>query len=239
MGEKTVMRHGIADRTTLPRWLPRVVTPSARPSWPGRWIVASCVLALVAGCGGEKPVTAGAATEDEIPALPDDPPAETMYEIEDMYLGIRGIPLEMLGAEDRDRANRESWILLTEIGDTEGIVTIVAAGDRGASLYFSGGGALLGEGLAHEEIGAKAVELVALAAELGEWGTATSEFPLPERDRVRFHFAGPGASRTCDAPLDELDAGDHELSPLFAAAVELASMISNAAPPAPGAAGDG
>ncbi len=108
----------------------------------------------------------------------------------------------------------EPWGILMEMGYPKGIATLVSFATGDASLYFSGGGGIIG-GIAHESVNRAAKHFVSMAHwYVGKMEIATSR-PLPGPGKVGFYVLTSQGVLTVE--IDEKDLGQQksDLSPLF------------------------
>jgi len=83
----------------------------------------------------------------------------------------------------------EPWGVLMDLNHAGTTLTVVAASDGSASLYFSNGGGYFG-GIAEEPIRRAAQRAVEVAGETQPLTHATTTFPLPQQGEVIF-FSSP------------------------------------------------
>lgn len=134
------------------------------------------------------------------------------YEQADIYRDLRDQALA-LDAQTLD-ARSGVYALLMETGYEDAAVTIIAAADGSASMYFSNGGGLIGVG-EYEQVREVVLETL---SELGNYSSnleKTETFPLPDFGRTRFYAVTDQGVLTADAANDVLGNEKHELSPLF------------------------
>ena len=107
------------------------------------------------------------------------------------------------------------WGVVMEMGFSKGAATLVALADGTTSLYLQTGGGIIGGGQ-HHAVQITAVRLVDGADEFAGQLTATTDYPLPERDQIIFYMLtrkGPLTSQS--AAEADLAGGHHALSKLF------------------------
>jgi len=121
------------------------------------------------------------------------------------------------------------WGLLTEMGFPDGSVTLVSLADGTTSMYFSGGGGLIGCG-GHAAVAAASRALVAEAERLAASLAPTDAFPLPAAGRVRFYLLALDGKRTAEAGQEELADGRHPLAPLFLRSDEVVGQVRRHSP---------
>lgn len=111
-----------------------------------------------------------------------------------------------------------------ELGFPSGVATLVCLAEETTSLYFSGGGGIIG-------LGTLAAVQQASQAMLGEAErcanqmTLSEDFPLPQAGRVRFYlltFAGILTSEVNEAEVIEKQ---HGLSALFYCGQEVITQV--------------
>jgi hypothetical protein len=113
---------------------------------------------------------------------------------------------------------------MMETGYTVGLATLIALADGTTSLNFSTGGGMLGSG---DYIPvAEASKAFVVEAELAmDQMPLASEFPLPEAGEVRFNILTYAGSFTSVALEEELAAGQHPFSLLYARARETLEQL--------------
>jgi len=116
------------------------------------------------------------------------------------------------------------WGVLTEMGFPNGSATLVALADGTTSMYFSGGGGIIGCGQ-HAAVAAAAQALVGATADHLEVLSPTTTFPLPTAGRVQFYVLTLAGARTAEADQQELAAGRHALSDLFRYSDDLVTQV--------------
>jgi hypothetical protein len=108
----------------------------------------------------------------------------------------------------------EPWGILMEIGYPKGVATLVSFASGDASLYFSGGGGVIG-GIAHESVNHAAKRFVSMAQwYVGKMDIATSR-PLPGPGKVRFYVLASQGVLTVETDEKDLGQKKNDLSPLF------------------------
>jgi hypothetical protein len=106
------------------------------------------------------------------------------------------------------------WGLLMEMGFPNGTATLIALADGTTSLYYSGGGGVLG-GHGHESVRRATAPMLAEANRLVAQMTPTSTYPLPQAGNTIFYARTDSGVLTGSAPDADLGLGRHALSPLF------------------------
>lgn len=134
------------------------------------------------------------------------------YEVADIYTDLRG---QVLGLSEGEFQSRDGiLVLLMETGYEEAAVSVVAAADGSASMYFSNGGGLIGAG-EYEQVREVVFEtLSGLKRHLSQM-EPTETFPLPGRGHTRFYVVTDHGVLTAAAMEDTLGEDRHKLSPLF------------------------
>jgi len=138
------------------------------------------------------------------------------YEVADIFWTMRNHVLE---AERRPEdwascAADGLWAALFEMGEDNGVATVVMISDGAVSLYTTAGGGFIGMG-GHEGPRREAHEFLALATGFLGYAVPAQELPLPQPKHIRFHFVTVDGVLTAEAAQDELAAKDHPLFPLF------------------------
>ena len=104
--------------------------------------------------------------------------------------------------------------MLMETGYDDAVVTILAAADGSACMYFSSGVGMIGAG-EYEQVREVVFETL---SELGKHLPALERadaYPLPGTGRTRFYAVTDRGVFTAEASEDLLGHQKHELSPLF------------------------
>jgi hypothetical protein len=104
--------------------------------------------------------------------------------------------------------------ILLEAHLEAGGFTLISFLSGDASIYFAGGGGVLG-GVGHESVRRAARDFVASASEFLKEMERTTMFPLPAAGRTRFYVLTTGGIFTAEASTEDLGEGRHRLSPLF------------------------
>jgi hypothetical protein len=143
--------------------------------------------------------------------------ADQGYELAEAYSGLRNTVLgtkpESIGL-DPARLPGGVWGLLMETGHPTGVATLVALADGTVSLYFSGGGGMIGLGQ-HEGPRRSAAELLAMAPDFREAMVPAADFPLPRPGHTRFQVLSGGGPMTGEGLDEDLISRRHALSALF------------------------
>ncbi|MDJ0711532.1 MAG: hypothetical protein QNJ14_14165 [Woeseiaceae bacterium] len=134
------------------------------------------------------------------------------YEQVDIYKDLRGQALA-LNSESLQPRNG-LLVLLMETGYGDAVVTVLAAADGSASIYFSNGGGLIGAG-EYEQVREVVFETLSEAVGHLERLEETDAYPLPEPGRTRFYAVTDHGVFTAEALEDLLGNDRHALSPLF------------------------
>jgi hypothetical protein len=121
-------------------------------------------------------------------------------------------------------AGGEILAVLMEIGIPNGVASLVAVNDGTVSLYYSGGGGILGLG-PHEGPRRTARALLAMAPEFSKYCNPATEFPLPPVSHTCFYLITRDGVRTVVAKDEDFGYNRQELSPLFHKAQEVLTEI--------------
>lgn len=121
-------------------------------------------------------------------------------------------------------AESAAWGVLMEMGYPEGTATLVSLIDGNASLYFSGGGGVIGGG-DHAPVSAAAREFVRLAGAKLPSMEASAAQPLPSAGLTSFYVLTDDGPRALSAPEEELGEGRHAMSDLFYAGQEVITQL--------------
>jgi hypothetical protein len=106
------------------------------------------------------------------------------------------------------------WGIVMETGYPDGVATVVALSDGTVSLYFSGGGGMIGLG-EHDGPRRAAKELISSSPRYLDQAARTTTFPLPKVGQTRFFFLTFDGVFTVEAKEEDLGRGRLSLSPLF------------------------
>jgi hypothetical protein len=120
--------------------------------------------------------------------------------------------------------NAPAWGVLMETGYPEGTATLLSLSDGSASLYFSGGGGVIG-GSGHESVRRVATAFVRMAGEQQPSMSPTTTFPLPRADRTVFYVLTDSGVFTTEAEERALGEERHGLSPLFYAGQDVITQL--------------
>jgi hypothetical protein len=104
----------------------------------------------------------------------------------------------------------EPWGVLMDINHGGMTLTVVAASDGSASLYFSNGGAYVG-GKAEEPIRRAAQRAVEVAEETQPLTHATATFPIPQQGEVIFYLLTDSGVYTVSTSEEDLNSTSHPL----------------------------
>jgi hypothetical protein len=107
----------------------------------------------------------------------------------------------------------EPWCVLMDINHVGVTLTVVAASDGAASLYFSNGGGYMG-GIADEPIRRAAQKAVEVAGEMQPLTHATTTFPLPREGEVTFYLLTDSGVLRVSAAQEDLNSANHPLRKL-------------------------
>ena len=134
----------------------------------------------------------------------------------DIYRKLREQALtarpEALGL--RPEPGRKVWGVVMDMGTANGVASVVALKDGTVSLYFSGGGGIIGLGQ-HEGPRRAGEALIRAAQDYVSGATRTKEFPLPRAGRIRFFFLTFDGVFTSEAKEEDLGERRLPLSALF------------------------
>ena len=137
-------------------------------------------------------------------------PSEVARDLRNQAFRVEAATLGLRPTPSRPRV----WGVLMETGYPEGVATLVAFADGTASLYFSGGGGIIGAGehaAVREATQAFLDEAEAHVA--GLLPTATT--PVPVLGRVRFYLRTFEGALAAEASEQDLGDDQHPLSPVF------------------------
>lgn len=106
------------------------------------------------------------------------------------------------------------WGVLMETGYPEAVVTLVSLADGTTSLYFGGGGGMIGGG-AHIAVAEATKKFVSDTEQHLKRMTLATACPLPTVGRVCFYVLTLSGTFTAEADENDLRKGRHGLSLLF------------------------
>lgn len=127
---------------------------------------------------------------------------EQVFTVSPAAIGLKPVP------------GHRVWGVVMETGYATGVATLVALSDGTVSLYFSGGGGMIGLG-EHEGPRHAARDLISAAQQHVSRGTRTTAFPLPKARQTKFFFLTFDGVFTAEAKEDDLGENRVPLSPLF------------------------
>jgi hypothetical protein len=114
--------------------------------------------------------------------------------------------------------------VVMDLGYDTAVVSIVGLADGTASMYISNGGGMIGLG-DNPPVAAAAKRWVAVAEEAASGLEERGGDSLPAEGEVRFNVLTTALPLTGEALENELAAGSHRLSPLYAAGQDLIGEI--------------
>lgn len=133
------------------------------------------------------------------------------------YADLRGRALAVTPSDLALHVNAEdTWGVLMDVPVSGATATVVAFADGAASIYLSSGGGFIGGGEA-PSIAMAAKQLLKAANQARDAFSPATTHPLPEPGRIRFYAHVGNVVRTAEASEDELQAGRHPLSSVYAA----------------------
>ena len=113
---------------------------------------------------------------------------------------------------------------LMEMGIPNSVVTLAAFADGDARLYYKTGGGMVG-GISHQNVRQAAQEFVGLSRKVLGRMAKTTEYPLPEPDRVRFYVLTPRGVFTTETDRQRLGETASDLSNLFRSGQEVVTQM--------------
>lgn len=146
-----------------------------------------------------------------------------MRGLRDMALSVDAAELKMKPSKERPHV----WGVLMELGLEQGVATMVAFADGTVSLYFSGGGGIIGAGAQKPVRQAAEGFLNAAETHLAHF-KPTDATPPPDPGRVRFYVRTFKGTLLGEAGHEELEGGGHALSPVYLAGGNLLSALREA-----------
>lgn len=146
-----------------------------------------------------------------------------MFELRQMALNLKP---EEIGLT-KSNYSKEVFGLLFETAYSNGAFSVVVLADGTVSLYFSGGGGIIGAGQ-HESVREASANLLAGANQFYSQAKKTTEYPIPESEHSTFYFLTYNGVLSYSAKEIELGEGKDKLSELFHAAHYVISMLREA-----------
>lgn len=175
------------------------------------------------------PAAAALALLGAAPATAQAPADAPAPQVSSVYMQMRQEAFTVAPSElDFDGRRPRVWGVIMEVGHAGGTVTtLVVFADGTTSLYSSAGGGIVGAGPQRDVARASDELLDVAGADLPEITPlpAGGTFPLPTAGRVRFYLRSDRAVRAAEAGEEELKAGGHPLSGLYAAGQEVLSEV--------------
>lgn len=151
-------------------------------------------------------------------------------ELAETYIGLRSQIINLDPSEFGMVPSEETpnvWGVLVEYWvSEENLITQVSLADGTTSIYFSNGGGILGAGEAGYEDVAEASKLLVLFAEtVYSQMELTTEFPFCPKDEMQFYVLTFSGIYKANAPVGEIESGDHEFSKLFGFANNVLTQV--------------
>jgi len=140
----------------------------------------------------------------------------------EIFLKLRNMVLSTIAAPTSAPAG--VWAVVMEMGYPQGSATLVSIADGTVSVYFSGGGGVIGLG-EHASPREASKSLLALAPNFLKFCQETHSYPLPKPNCTRFYLRTNEKTVTDEAKTDDLGNNRHSLSPLFHKAHELLTAV--------------
>jgi hypothetical protein len=154
------------------------------------------------------------------PVKPEQPPEVVYMNLRQEALAMTPESLGQAGQVHND----EAYGVVMEMGMGTSVVTLACFADGDARLYYKTGGGMVG-GHGHERVRKAAKEFVLLAHKALPGMTPTTDYPLPESDKVRFYALTPLGARTVETDRQTLGEEPSELSSLFYSGQEVVTQM--------------
>ncbi len=119
--------------------------------------------------------------------------------------------------------------IVVDWGFPTATASVVALVDGTTSLYLSSGGGVIGGG-GQAAVRQVADALLALAQRMAGEVRGADDGGVPAPGSFRFHVVTAAGARSATATVEELAAGRHSLSPLFAATQNVITALRESAP---------
>jgi hypothetical protein len=143
----------------------------------------------------------------------------------EIFRGLRNVMLNLKPSALKTKPGpQDVWLLIMEMAYPEGCATLVSVADGTVSVYFSGGGGIIGLGK-HDGPRQASEALLAAAPKFLSYCHDTNAFPLPHPGRTCFYLRVGEKFLTAEANTDDLGYNRHPLSPLFFKAQELLTVV--------------
>jgi hypothetical protein len=148
------------------------------------------------------------------------------YKTADVYRDLRQKVLTLDPSQIGVKPSPSSriWGLLMETGYSDAVATLVMLADGTVSLYLSNGGGIIGAGQ-HEGPRKACESLLAAAPQFFGYARQSTDFPLPQEGRVRFHFLTFDGVFASEASEQDLGNNRHPLSALFYKAHDVITQL--------------
>ena len=137
-------------------------------------------------------------------------PAAMIRKLREQALRVTAEELDLFPTEQRPRV----WGAIMELGYPTGIATLMTLAEGTTSLYFSGGGGVIGAGEHASVRDAAEAFLDAVEAHL-EGFPRVDATPTPRFGRVRLYVRTFEGTLGIEATDEDLSRGLHPLSPVF------------------------
>ena len=145
------------------------------------------------------------------------------YKTAEIYRAMRQQIFD-LPKEKFDLGQGDRFAIIMETGLEDACYSLVAVVDGSTSLYFSGGGGIIGGGQ-NPEGAAASKAFLDFSKRFDGQLTSTTQFPLPRPGMTRFYIIRKDAVLTGEFKEEDLGNEKLPLSPLFHKGHELISMI--------------
>ncbi len=151
------------------------------------------------------------------------------YNLSPMYVGLRQQIFEVAPSRFANDRARPVWGVLMETGLPSGISTLVILADGTVSLYFSGGGGILGSGQ-HETARKAAGILLDAAPEFIGYMQETLDHQLPRRGQTLIYVLHDHRVSKSEFQADDLQQSNSSITPLYLKALDVVTQIRLATP---------
>ncbi len=151
------------------------------------------------------------------------------YNLSPMYVGLRQQIFEVAPSRFANDRARPVWGVLMETGLPNGISTLVILADGTVSLYFSGGGGILGSGQ-HETARKAAGILLDAAPEFIGYMQETLDHQLPRRGQTLIYVLHDHRVSKSEFQADDLQQSNSPITPLYLKALDVVTQIRLATP---------
>lgn len=143
------------------------------------------------------------------------------------YIGMRNqiIGLSAKTVNIKTESPSEPWGIMMEMGIEDEIITLISLRDGTTSLYASNGGGIIGCG-EHESVSKISKKFVSFAQKFISQMHKTTEYPLPNKEKVQFYILTESGNFTSDLiGQSELESSENKFFKLFCMGHEVITAV--------------